>query len=254
MCTLALYFRSFDYYPLLVAANRDEHFDRPSAAPSLDNSNPKIVAGKDLRAGGTWFGVNEHGLIVGILNRRVDGAALPASVARSRGMLCMALLQRESARAANRFLSAHENRYNPFTVVFADQDTAFVAYNEDPKIIIRPLDPGLHVFSSAATLDLTSAKANRAYQRFALFLTDSKKTKDQPRHWLPGLQSILADHSLRDGSDDPGDAICVHRANSGTVSSSVAFLSEARARFETFYCPGAPCRHPFTDSLSLPVR
>jgi uncharacterized protein with NRDE domain len=254
MCTLALYFQSFEEYPLLVVANRDEHFDRPSAAPSLHNHNPKIVAGKDLRAGGTWFGVNEHGLMAGILNRRVDGAALPAGAARSRGLLCMALLQWESARAANRFLSAHEDRYNPFTVVFADRDAAFVAYNEDPKIIIRPLDPGLHVFSSAATLDLTSAKADRAYQRFALLLTDPVVTADQPRYWLPGLQSILADHSLRDGSDDPGDAICVHRENSGTVSSSVAFLSKARARFETFYCPGAPCRHAFTDSLSLPVR
>jgi uncharacterized protein with NRDE domain len=192
--------------------------------------------------------------MVGILNRRVDGAALPVSVARSRGLLCMALLRWESAWAANKFLCAHDDRYNPFTVVFADRDAAFVAYNEDPKIIIRPLAPGLHVFSSAATLDLTSAKADRAYRSFALLLTDSAKTKDQPRHWLPGLQSILADHSLRDGSNDPGDAICVHRENSGTVSSSVAFLSKARARFETFYCPGAPCRHHFADSLSLPVR
>jgi uncharacterized protein with NRDE domain len=254
MCTLALYFQAFHDYPLLVAANRDEHFDRPSTPPAIYHSSPRIVAGKDLRAGGTWFGVNEYGLMVGILNRRTDGAVLPANLARSRGLLCLALLRSESAQAANQFLSSDDGRYNPFTVVFADRITAFVAYNEGQKIIIQPLDPGLHVFSSAATLDLTSAKADRAYQRFASLLTESQPPPDPSRQWLPELQEILADHSLRDGSDDPGDAICVHRENSGTVSASVAFLSQARGQFETFYCPGSPCRNTFGGLLPLPVR
>jgi uncharacterized protein with NRDE domain len=70
MCTLALYFKVFTGYSVVVAANRDEHYERPSAPPSIIGGSPTIVAGRDLRAGGTWLGINEYGLLVGILNRR----------------------------------------------------------------------------------------------------------------------------------------------------------------------------------------
>lgn len=251
MCTLALYFGCFDAYPILVAANRDEHFDRPSAAPALLDGNPKIIAGKDLRAGGTWLGVNAAGFMVGILNRRINGEALAATVARSRGTLCMELLQLNSAQAARQLIEADRSRYNPFTVVFADKQYAYVAYNDDAKIINQALRPGLHVFSSAAEFDLNSAKAERARERFASLINPLSQNSKQPKEWLPPLQNILSDHSLSDGSDNPGDAICVHREASGTVSASVMFLLQKESRFETFFCSGAPCQNTFTDALTL---
>ena len=258
MCTLALYFRVFEDYPLLVAANRDEHFDRPSAPPGLIFAKPKIIAGKDLRVGGTWLGVNEHGLIVGILNRRVNligGEPLPPSVARSRGLLCLDLLKLESAAAGWEFIIAHTSLYNPFTVVIADKADAFVAYNNDgPQIIATRLEPGLQVFSSAAELDLSSAKADHAHERFALLKNRPLRNVSQPSAWLPELKDVLADHTLRDGSDDPGDAICVHRESSGTVSSSVIVYDQARSRFETFFCSGPPCQNQFGGPLTLDVR
>jgi uncharacterized protein with NRDE domain len=251
---LALYFRCFDAYPILVAANRDEHFDRPSAPPALLEGEPPIIAGKDLRAGGTWLGVNELGLMVGILNRRINGDALPATVARSRGALCMELLHLNSAQEARQLIEADRYRYNPFTIVFADLNNAYVAYNDETKIINQVLQPGLHVFSSAAEFDLNSAKAQRAHGRFAGLINPLSKNKKQPREWLPALQNILSDHSLSDGSDNPGDAICVHRDVSGTVSSSVIFLSQSRWQFETFHCLGAPCRNSFDSEIILQVR
>ena len=235
MCTLALYFRCFDTYPLVVAANRDEHFDRPSAAPALLDGDPRIIAGRDLRAGGTWLGVNEHGLLVGILNRRIDGNALPPTVVRSRGALCMELLQLNSAQAARQLIDADRFRYNPFTTVFADRQSAYVAYNDEKRIFTQALQPGLHVFSSAAEFDPNSAKAERAHERFASLINPLSENSKQPMEWLAPLQNILSDHSLCDRSDNPGDAICVHREASGTVSSSVIFLAQARAQFETFH-------------------
>jgi uncharacterized protein with NRDE domain len=237
----------------VVAANRDEHFDRPSAAPALLNGNPKIIAGKDLRAGGTWLGVNAVGLMVGILNRRINGDALPATVARSRGALCMELLQLNSAKAACQRIDTDRYRYNPFTIVFADQQNAYVAYNDEIKIIAQVLQPGLHVFSSAAEFDLNSAKAERAHERFASLMNPLSEISKQPREWLPALQNILSDHSLSVGSDNPGDAICVHREASGTVSASVMFLVQSESRFETFFCSGAPCQNAFNDALTLPL-
>ena len=254
MCTLALYFRCFDAYPMVVAANRDEHFDRPSAPPALMDGEPKIIAGKDLRAGGTWLGVNAAGVMVGILNRHINGDALPATVARSRGALCMELLQSDSANAARQHIDADRYRYNPFTIVFADKQNAYVAYNDDPKIITQVLQPDLHVFSSAVEFDLNSVKAERAHQRFAGLINPLSKNSKQPKEWLPKLQDILSDHSLGDGSDNPGDAICVHREASGTVSSSVIFLAHARSQFETFHCLGPPCRYAFDSEISLKVR
>ena len=251
MCTLAIYFRCLGAYPILVAANRDEHFDRPSAPPALLQDEPRIIAGKDLRAGGTWLGVNASGLLVGILNRRIDGEALPPSVARSRGSLCMELLRLPSATAARERVAGDRYRYNLFTIVFADKENAFVAYNDEAKIITQDLQSGLHVFSSAAEFDLNSAKAARAHERFAGLIDSLSENNQPPREWLPALQDILSDHSLADGSDNPGDAICVHREASGTVSSSVIVLSQARAQFETFYCSGAPCQNAFNDALTL---
>ena len=247
VCTLALYFRCFDAYPMVVAANRDEHFDRPSAPPALMDDEPKIIAGKDLRAGGTWLGVNDAGVMVGILNRRINGDALPATVARSRGALCMELLQLDSANAARQRIDADRYRYNPFTIVFADKQNAYIAYNDDPKIITQVLQPGLHVFSSAADFDLNSAKAKRAHERFASLMNPLSENDTQPKQWLAALQYILSDHSLGDGSDNPGDAICVHREASGTVSSSVIFLSQRARNSKPFTVSARPA-----EMLSIP--
>ena len=87
-----------DRYPVIIAANRDEHYDRPSAPPALWSTRPKILAGKDLLAGGTWLGVNEHGLLVGILNRRSNSEPDPLTQTRSRGLLCLDLLEPQIRR------------------------------------------------------------------------------------------------------------------------------------------------------------
>lgn len=258
MCTLALYFNVFADLPLLVAANRDEHFDRPSAPPAEIAGDPRIVAGRDLRVGGTWLGVNEYGVLVGILNRRQNdnGNNQPAmATTRSRGLLCMDLLRRKSVAAGVQFIANHSAAYNPFTIVFADRQAAWVAYNHhDSKIVSKRLDQGLHVFSSAAELDLNSAKADRAHPRFAQLKDRPLTGCAEPETWLGDLRGVLADHTLRDGSNDPGDAICVHRESTGTVSSSVVAMVAAHARFDTFFCPGPPCQNKFTGPVSLTIR
>src|ERR1044071_5854239 len=162
VCTLAVYFRAFADFPLIIAANRDEHYDRPSAPPSVLQTTPKIISGRDLRAGGTWLGFNEHGLVVAILNRHSndDPPLLPS--ARSRGALCMDLLMQNSLTDAGAFLLEHRIRYNPFTMLFADPYAAYVAHNEGQAILTQKLETGLHVFSSAMDFELHSSKARRA--------------------------------------------------------------------------------------------
>jgi uncharacterized protein with NRDE domain len=241
-------------YPLLVAANRDESYDRPSAPPGVISHAPQILAGRDLRAGGTWLGVNEHGILAAILNRRINSGDTALPGARSRGLLCMDLLARRSAADADGFMRDHRASYNPFAALVADRRDAHVFYNFGEKIIARRLEPGLHVFSSAAEFDLRSAKADRAYTLFGQLGEDLRRNGAENVAVITALHSVLGDHSLPAGSEDSGDAICVHRENSGTVSSSVVMLSPSESRFEMFHCPGAPCRYCFGRAIELEVR
>ena len=254
MCTLAIYFRMLPQYPLLVAANRDEQYDRPSAPPQVLGKEPKIIAGRDLRAGGTWLGVNEHGVLAALLNRRVNSGTVSFSDARSRGLLCLDLLAHNSAAESETFFRGHRNFYNPFTALVADPKDAHVTYNVGKKILTQRLEPGLHVFSSAAEFDLHSAKADRAYALFGEVGEKLRRSGGTDLELIAALRSVLGDHSLPAGSSDPGDAICVHRDASGTVSSSIVLFLPSGSRFEIFHCPRRPCENSFADPIDLEVR
>lgn len=252
MCTLALYFRLSDDHPLLVAANRDEHYDRPSAAPALLGADPIILAGKDLVAGGTWLGVNEYGLVCGILNRKLANERATPMPTRSRGLLCMDLLRLKSAAAALHFVVSHEERYQPFTVLYADSREAWTAYNVEREIKTIRLDPGLHVFSNTAEFSAQTEKLARAHRQFSGLVAQFQSSPSES--WIATLAHMLGDHTLGAGSGDPREAICVHGEVSGTVSSSIIFYSASDRRFHGLHSPGPPCRTPFGEALTLTVR
>jgi uncharacterized protein with NRDE domain len=252
---LALYFRVFEEFPLLVAANRDEHYDRPSAPPSVLGTEPKIFAGKDLRAGGTWLGVNDCGLLVGILNRKGTTGQNTGRPLRSRGLLCLDLLSSTTpSEACKRLRSQGDVTYQPFTVVFANKSAAWVAHNGAAGIVPARLGAGLHVFSNSAEFDAGSEKVTRAYRRFATLIDSSQGRPDPPTNTVSGLAQILGDHTAADGANGPNDAICVHGDVSGTVSSSIIQYSRSAREFQNFYSAGAPCQSPFISQPSLPIR
>ncbi len=98
MCTLVAIHRRVPGAPLVVAANRDEYLDRPSEPPAL-RSTPSgpVVAPRDLRAGGTWMGLNGFGVFAAVTNRRSESID-PSR--RSRGLVVMDLLAATSAPQA----------------------------------------------------------------------------------------------------------------------------------------------------------
>jgi hypothetical protein len=163
----------------------------------------------------------------------------------------MDLLALRNAAECRDFLRRHAESYNPFTLVYADPAQSGVAFNDAGRITVRSLNSGLHVFSSAAEVDTGSGKADRAYGRFMRWATDSAPKK-MTGDWLSGLKTLLGDHSMV-SDDDPRDAICVHGAQSGTVSSSIIYYSAAERHFASYYCAGAPCQNPFADGLALAV-
>jgi uncharacterized protein with NRDE domain len=251
VCTLALYFQASKDFPLIVAANRDEHYDRPSAPPEVLRTEPKVLAGRDIRAGGTWLGVNDQGVLAAVLNRRSNGSENTAAASRSRGLLCLDLLAHKSAAAGRDFLAGHQESYQPFTLVFADSNDACFAFNAAEHIKTVKLTRGLHVFSNAGMHDEYSEKRQRAYGLFDRIKPEQQKLSGPLSSWIAGFKKVLSDHTLGDGASDPRDAVCIHGDVSGTVSSSVIVYSGLARRFRTFYCAGAPCRNDFSEAPVL---
>ncbi|MGH7266790.1 MAG: NRDE family protein, partial [Candidatus Rokuibacteriota bacterium] len=141
MCLLALWVGRAPDAPLIAAANRDEFFGRPAAAPA--EIEPGIVAGKDLLAGGTWLGVSRHGLFVAVTNRP-EPARTAASY--SRGLLALEALrcptlERVETLVAERTAAGPLAGFN----LVAVRDGAGVCLHWDGALRPVRFGPGLHV-------------------------------------------------------------------------------------------------------------
>lgn len=84
MCVIYLAFHQHPDHPLILLANRDEYYARPSLAAAYWDDFPEIYAGRDLVGGGTWLGVNQRGRIGAVTNYRDPNA--PTGII-SRGQL-----------------------------------------------------------------------------------------------------------------------------------------------------------------------
>ena len=169
VCTLAVYFRMFEDFPLIIAANRDEHYDRPSAAPSLlaDNAKNHQRAEISVPAAHGWALMRRSRWSVSSI--AIRSADFPCC-RRAFSRLALHGLARCRTRALSRrsFHRDHRVRYNPFTLLFADKNDAFVSHNAKTKIITQKLPAGLHVFSSAAEFELAFGEGRarlRAFRR-----------------------------------------------------------------------------------------
>src|SRR5947209_4868052 len=146
MCLLALFFRVLEDAPVVVAANREEVYARGGSPPQLLDGPCRAIAGLDPQAGGTWFGLNQHGVLVALTNRP---KSQPPPTPRSRGLLARDLLACSSSRSASD-LAAREllaGRYAGCNVLCADAQGAYVLHAGD-WLRVRPLPPGLHVLTN----------------------------------------------------------------------------------------------------------
>lgn len=118
MCLIAFAIGVHPRWPLLIAANRDEHFERPTLPLHRwrSPSGQTIVSGRDERAGGTWLGMNLTGRIAMLTNVREPRMAPGA---RSRGDLPLAWL--ESQQSAEDFLDGLDPQaYSGFNLVIGE--------------------------------------------------------------------------------------------------------------------------------------
>ncbi|MFA7280013.1 MAG: NRDE family protein [Sterolibacterium sp.] len=121
MCLILIGLYAHDNFPLVVAANRDEFFSRPTTAAQFWDDAPDILAGRDLSAGGTWLGITRQGRFAALTNVREPGNALPD--APTRGKLVSDFLSgTSSARNYLEDLSRTANSYNGFNLLCGSLD------------------------------------------------------------------------------------------------------------------------------------
>lgn len=241
MCTLAVYTRSLPGLPLVVAANRDEFYGRPATGPTVLAQEPWVVGGRDLVAGGSWLCATEDGLVVGVLNRRT--AEPPDATRRSRGALCIELTQARSARRAAEMLAdVPPQEHNPFNILVADQNDAFVAQNRAEGTVVEQLAPGTHLLTNLNLNDATCQRISRSSRRFSdvggRFIARGDRSE-----LVTGLRTVLADHLTALDDRQPTDQLCIHTPLYGTRSSTLVLLAED-GDMALLHAPGPPCRRP----------
>ncbi|MBI2375477.1 MAG: NRDE family protein [Deltaproteobacteria bacterium] len=254
VCTVVLIHKVFEGRPIALVANRDELLDRPAAGPGAW-AGSRIFAPRDLRAGGTWLGLNEDNVVVAITNRfgQRDDAR------RSRGELVASALRASSAREGARLMETVSARsYNGFHLLLADVNDAWLIYGDGESLVSRPLEPGAHVVTERS---LGAGDPRREVfvrgELERMKVSTSAGLIESAAPALEDLLHLLSRHVDSEGRTlksvegvDPIASTCVHwpALNYGTRSSTAIELGSS---IRVLHAEGPPCRTPYA---SLPVQ
>lgn len=236
MCLLAVLFRVVDDAPVVIGANREESYERGGSPPQLREGPVPFIAGLDPLGGGTWLGVNAHGVVVAVTNRRkLDTPREP----RSRGLLVRDLLAASSAREAHD-AALRELEHAPYAgcnLLVADAEDAIVIQAGD-WLRVQPLPPGGHV--------LTDSDVNRPGDPRLQHVLNRVRGRD----FVDASDAVA---ELRRLCSESGPPVPIVRRGSeaGTVSSTLIALREPIARSELHHAQGSPDRAPYQDCSHL---
>ena len=244
MCTVLALLRPEHPWPLIVAANRDERLDRAFDAPGRwwDDA-PEIVGGRDVLGGGSWFGVNDDGVVATIVNglHRLG----PLDGKQSRGDVVLRALRERDAASAARFAGAlAPDSYRGFTLLLADRHAAFAVSSDEHRLRVEPLAPGHHMITPEGC-DMASSPRYAAH--FASF-RDAPAPEPATGDWTAWTEILR-----RADDDDPHRAMTVAAgAELGTVCSTLLALSGAQGATPVMrFAGGPPTRVPY-ESVTAP--
>jgi len=190
MCLLVLAWQAHARYRLVVAANRDEYHERPAAPLAKWPPPAQLIAGRDLRAHGTWLGIDRARRFGVVTNFRELQDARPG--APSRGGLIPRYLGAGGESAAG-FLAAlaHEAQaYSGFNLLLADQESLWYGSNRATPFA-RALPPGVYGLANEL-LDTPWPKLARARAGFTAWLRAPQALPAQE------LFALLADRTPAD--------------------------------------------------------
>ena len=222
MCLIVFAYRVHPEYPVVIAANRDEFYARPTRTMGEWPDAPHLIAGRDLEGGGTWMGISREGRVAALTNYREPGRQ--RTNAPSRGPLVSNFLRgRESLNDYIAALSLRKDQYNGYNLILSEGGRWVYTSNRSDEVLELP--PGIHGLSNHL-LNTPWPKVVRSCRAVERILTP-----DRP----PDLKALLA--ILQDRAIPPDDAlprtgvglewerrlgaVFIHSAVYGTRSSTV---------------------------------
>jgi uncharacterized protein with NRDE domain len=181
MCLIVVAWKVSATLPLVVAANRDEWRERPAEPARWWPDHPEILAGRDLKAGGTWMGVTRGGRFAAVTNFRDPSDR--RTTARSRGGLVTEyLLGTQDPAGYLADLMHRGGEYNGFNLILGDGESLW--YYGSREGLARPIPQGVHGLSNHL-LDEPWPKVVRARRAM-----EAAMKKDNP---VPDLFDALSD-------------------------------------------------------------
>ncbi|MDJ0834358.1 MAG: NRDE family protein [Gammaproteobacteria bacterium] len=202
MCLLVISWQQHADYPLVVCANRDEFYKRPSLPAHFWSDHPNVFAGRDLEGGGSWLGVNTSGRFAALTN--VRNPERHQDNARSRGQLVSDFLI--SDIAIDDYVEHLEELgflYNGFNLLFSDGESLIYYSNHGGGA--QRLGPGLYGLSNAA-LDTPWPKTQAAKQAMQQWLDNPLPVKH--------LATLLNSREKAADEDLPSTGISVENERS----------------------------------------
>ena len=184
MCLIVVAHRLHPDYRLVLAANRDEYYHRPTAAAGFWEQAPRVLAGRDLQGGGTWLGVTRQGRWAALTNVR---EANPVRTGRSRGLLVSGFLR--GPDSPGRYLARvakYGHRFAGFNLLAGNGSELAVLSNRDAGV--RWLLPGCYGLGNHL-LDTPWPKVEQAKAQLNTVLA-------RPDFKLDHLWDVLSDRRL----------------------------------------------------------
>lgn len=226
MCLILFAHKVHPDFPLVLAANRDETYTRPTQSAAFWRDYPQVYAGRDLEQNGTWLGIARSGRIAAVTNFR-DGNAAKTSQ-RTRGELVSNFLRSNQGAGeyANRVKRDGHN-YNGFNLLLGDIDELYYVSNRNGGV--TAIAPGVHGLSNGL-LNTPWPKVTRGCATMSELM--GAKTQDL----IDGLFTVLGDRTPAGDEQLPDTGVGLPRERTlsaafitapgyGTRSSSVMLVN-----------------------------
>lgn len=193
MCIINFHYKHHPIYRLIVIANRDEFYDRPTAPAHFWEEDPEILAGKDLQAQGTWLGVTKTGRFAALTNIR-DFTNKQREYPTTRGDIVANFLRgKDSPINYLKKLVKIANEYAGFNLIVGDKTGLFYVNNYEKKIM--KIEPGTHSLSNHF-LNSPWPKVRRGREKLKKYVMKNNLI-DNDKLFSIGLDNKLApDHEL----------------------------------------------------------
>ncbi|KGK87150.1 hypothetical protein DP73_15135 [Desulfosporosinus sp. HMP52] len=197
MCLIVFAYDCHPNYRLILAANRDEYFRRPTEKAHFWETHPWVLAGRDLEMLGTWMGITRSGRLAALTNYR-DRSLLLADP-KSRGTLVSNFLcLNEPPISYLRNVNSYQGSYNPFNLIVGD--FSCLLYYSQQTGEMEELKPGIYGLSNHL-LDTSWPKVLKSKQKLARYIESRPTIKTDP------LFEILLDEEKANDHDLPNTGI-----------------------------------------------